>query len=112
MEAGVMFHAHGSAVCRNQGNASHPDVQTELAAFLIAAQEHAYYMSVDGLAPSPRGTQFMTRSSALPLPMQPLLTECTRALSLLERKSPMIQQVKQVPSIGLMLLFELFPYCF
>jgi len=44
MEAGVMFHAHGSAVCRNQGNASHPDVQTELAAFLIAAQEHAYYM--------------------------------------------------------------------
>lgn len=44
MRAGVMFHAHGSAVCAHQGNASHPAIQTELAAFLVAADKHAYYM--------------------------------------------------------------------
>lgn len=44
MDAGIMFHAHGNAVCANKGNATHPAVQTELAAFLVAAQEHAYYM--------------------------------------------------------------------
>lgn len=44
MDAGVMFHAHGNAVCTNHGNGTHPAVQTELAAFLVVAQEHAYYM--------------------------------------------------------------------
>lgn len=44
MEAGVLFHAHGSAVCQHAGDADNAQVQTELAAFLVAAQEHAYFM--------------------------------------------------------------------
>lgn len=39
-----MFEAHGDAVCRHAGDPLHPDVQTELAAFLVAAGEHSYYM--------------------------------------------------------------------
>lgn len=42
--AGKLFEAHGSAVCQNDGDPTHPEVQTELAAFLIAAGEHSYYM--------------------------------------------------------------------
>jgi hypothetical protein len=44
MEAGVLFHAHGHAVCQHDGDPLDAEVQTELAAFLVAAQEHAYYM--------------------------------------------------------------------
>lgn len=42
--AGKLFEAHGSAVCRNDGDPTNAEVQTELAAFLIAAGEHSYYM--------------------------------------------------------------------
>ena len=42
--AGKLFEAHGSAVCHNDGDPHNSDVQTELAAFLIAAGQHSYYM--------------------------------------------------------------------
>lgn len=44
MNDSIVFFAHGSAVCKKGGNPLDPDVQTELAAFLIAAGPHAYYM--------------------------------------------------------------------
>merc|ERR1719201_1313559 len=44
MKAGVLFEAHGSAVCHAGGDPHDPTVQTELAAFLIAADRYAYYM--------------------------------------------------------------------
>lgn len=44
MNAGVVFLAHGANVCKAAGNPLDPDLQTELAAFLIAAGPHAYYM--------------------------------------------------------------------
>lgn len=44
MASGIMFEAHGSAVCHHAEDPDHPDVQTELAAFLVSAGEHAYYM--------------------------------------------------------------------
>merc|ERR1712113_357338 len=39
-----MFEAVGSAVCRHRDDPNHPDVQTELAAFLVAAGKHSYYL--------------------------------------------------------------------
>lgn len=39
-----MFEAHGEAVCQHGGDPSHPAVQTELAAFLVAAGKYSYYM--------------------------------------------------------------------
>lgn len=39
-----MFEAKGEAVCQHDGDPSHPAVQTELAAFLIAAGKYSYYM--------------------------------------------------------------------
>lgn len=44
MEQGIMFEAHGAEVCNKKGDPHDPDVQTELAAFLVAAGPHAYYM--------------------------------------------------------------------
>lgn len=42
--AGVMFSAKGKHVCGPEGaDPSSPKVQTELAAFLVAAGEHSYY---------------------------------------------------------------------
>merc|ERR1712083_352181 len=43
--AGVMFEAKGHAVCsgKNPGDPHASDIQTELAAFLVAAGEHSYY---------------------------------------------------------------------
>merc|ERR1712183_672456 len=40
---GVMFSAKGHQVCNHGGDPHHPDVQTELAAFLVAAGEHSYF---------------------------------------------------------------------
>lgn len=42
---GVMYEANGHAVCTPgiDGDPNNADVQTELAAFLIAAGEHSYY---------------------------------------------------------------------
>lgn len=47
--AGVMFQAHGNIgqVCRNGGDPDNAAVQTELAAFLVAAGPHSYYMCGD-----------------------------------------------------------------
>lgn len=42
--AGVVFEAHGSAVCAHGGDPHHAAVQTELAAFLVAVGPHSYYM--------------------------------------------------------------------
>eukprot|EP01048_Picozoa_sp_COSAG05_P007636 COSAG05_NODE_543_length_8789_cov_7.804603_6_plen_900_part_01 len=42
--AGVLFEAHGSAVCHAKGDPHSPAVQTELAAFLVAAGQYSYYM--------------------------------------------------------------------
>jgi len=39
-----VFFAHGGKVCHAGGDPLDPDVMTELAAFLIAAGPHAYYM--------------------------------------------------------------------
>ena len=44
MKAGVLFEAHGSAVCHAGGDPHDAAVQTELAAFLVAADRYAYYM--------------------------------------------------------------------
>jgi hypothetical protein len=41
--AGAMFSAKGHAVCDNAGDPDSPAVQTELAAFLVAAGEYSYY---------------------------------------------------------------------
>lgn len=43
--AGAMFEAKGHEVCSgdNAGDPSDPKIQTELAAFLVAAGEHSYY---------------------------------------------------------------------
>lgn len=40
---GVMFEAKGNAVCSKGGDPNDADIQTELAAFLIAAGEYSYY---------------------------------------------------------------------
>lgn len=40
---GAMFSAKGHQVCNNGGDPYHPDIQTELAAFLVAAGEHSYF---------------------------------------------------------------------
>ena len=42
--AGALFEAHGSAVCHAKGDPHSADVQTELAAFLVAAGQYSYYM--------------------------------------------------------------------
>merc|ERR1711884_559182 len=43
--AGAMFEAKGHEVCsgNNAGDPNDPKIQTELAAFLVAAGEHSYY---------------------------------------------------------------------
>lgn len=43
VQKGAMFSAKGHQVCNNGGDPNHPDVQTELAAFLVAAGEHSYF---------------------------------------------------------------------
>lgn len=43
-EAGVVFQAHGFKVCEHGGDPYHPEVQTELAAFLIGMGKYAYYL--------------------------------------------------------------------
>jgi hypothetical protein len=43
-KVGAIFQAHGAQVCKNKGDPQHPDVQTELAAFLVVAQKGCYYM--------------------------------------------------------------------
>lgn len=40
---GVMYEAKGHAVCDSGGDPNNPDLQTELAAFLVAAGEYSYY---------------------------------------------------------------------
>jgi hypothetical protein len=42
--AGALFEAHGSAVCHADGDPHDPAIQTELAAFLVAAGQYSYYM--------------------------------------------------------------------
>ena len=44
VSAGVLFEAHGGQVCKHKGDPHAPEVQTELAAFLVAAGEQSYYM--------------------------------------------------------------------
>lgn len=44
---GAMFSAKGHEVCQNNGDPNHPAVQTELAAFLVAAGEQSYFRCGD-----------------------------------------------------------------
>ena len=44
MDAGVLFQAHGRAVCEHAGDPYHPAVQTELAAFLVGMGPQAFYL--------------------------------------------------------------------
>jgi hypothetical protein len=44
MRAGILFQAHGRAVCEHEADPHHPAVQTELAAFLIGMDSQAYFV--------------------------------------------------------------------
>merc|ERR1712130_662574 len=67
MDAGVAFFAHGSAVCHAGGNPLDPHVQTELAAFLIAAGPHSYYMCGGWAGTKPIWYEVYTKNIGNPL---------------------------------------------
>jgi len=67
MDAGVVFFAHGSAVCHAGGNPLDPHVQSELAAFLIAAGPHSYYMCGGWAGTKPIWYEVYTKKIGNPL---------------------------------------------